>query len=698
MKRLLSILHLEDSAEDAFLIKEMLACDKIEPKIKHVSNRQQYSHALENDTFDIILSDHSLPDFDGTRALLLAREKAPETPFILISGEMGEELAIHTLQQGATDYVLKQRLQRLVPAVLRSIDEAENKRKKSEMELMLKKSQERYELAAQGSNDGLWDWDLEKNEIYFSKRWKSIIGYDNDEFPNSVDAWLSHLHPDEQLHFEYDLNLHLQAKKTHLESYHRLKHKDGSYRWVLLRGLAVRNLQGKPYRLAGSMTDVTQRKQEEDELIYNAYHDKLTGLSNRSFFINYVQRIIFNYERKKSLHSAILFMDMDRFKIINDSMGHYTGDLLLIEIANRLKSVLRTSDIAARLGGDEFSVILNELKSREDILQATTRILEQINGSYTINQETFYITVSIGIAFFHSGYKRAEDLLRDADTAMYYAKSKGKSQFQIFNENMHLKMLKMFHLEKELRNAVLNKSFSLFYQPIVRAPDCSIVGFEALLRWNHPQKGYISPVDFIPLAEELGLIIPLGNWVLETACAQLKKWLDSGMHDVYMSINCSLKQFQNPDFASQVISIISQQMLPPSKIFLEITESILMGNEKTVLENITEIVNAGVLLSIDDFGTGYSCLACLNKFPIHTLKIDRSFIKQIESKNDHILLIKAILAMAENLGMSAIAEGVENEQQKIFLENNNCQFYQGFYFSQPKPVEELDNFNIINII
>jgi diguanylate cyclase (GGDEF)-like protein/PAS domain S-box-containing protein len=550
----------------------------------------------------------------------------------------------------------------------------------------LRESEERYALAARGANDGLWDWNLKTGEIYYSPRWKSMLGYEENEIKNSLEEWFSRVHPEDIEKLKARIDLHLEGL-TPFENEHRMKHKDGTYRWMLSRGLAVRDAEGKVYRMAGSQTDITDRKVAEMQLLHDAFHDALTGLPNRALFMNRLEHATERAKRRKDYQFAVLFLDLDRFKVINDSLGHLVGDQLLIEIAQRLVKCLRPGDTVARLGGDEFAILLDGIESVNDAIRVSDRIQKELMLPFNLNGQEVCMTTSIGIALNNRDYNQPNDLLRDADIAMYRAKALGKARYAVFDTGMHTRAVELLHLEANLRRAIEQQEFRLYYQPILCLTSGKITGVEALLRWQHPQRGLVSPAEFIPVAEETGLIVAIGEWVLQTACAQSKTWQDMGLPPLFVAINLSARQFQHQNLLELIKKILKETGMTAQTLKLEITESIAMRDLDFSIPVLKELSTMGVQILIDDFGTCYSSLGYLNRFPINALKIDQSFVKDIPNNPDNAAIIKAIIAMAHSLKLKVIAEGVETEEQLAFLRSQACDEIQGYLLSHPLPAE-----------
>jgi diguanylate cyclase (GGDEF)-like protein/PAS domain S-box-containing protein len=545
-------------------------------------------------------------------------------------------------------------------------------------------SEERYALVVRSAGDGLWDWNIKTNEIYFCPRWIQMLGYDRSEIGSNPDAWFRRVHPEDSERVHAEVMEHLLGLTPHFQNEHRVRHRDGSYRWVLGRGLALRDTNNVAYRMAGSLTDTTHQKEAEERLRHNAFHDVLTGLPNRALFMDRLDRSLSRASHRDDYLFAVLFLDLDRFKVINDSLGHQIGDELLVAIARRLEACLRPGDLVARLGGDEFAVIVDHLKQVRDAAQAAERIQKEMAIPFNLHGQEVFASASIGITLSLTPYERAEDFLRNADTAMYRAKDQGRGRYELFDTGMHADAVAMMQLENDLRRALSRDEFRIYYQPIISLEDWRISGFEALLRWQHAQQGLISPLEFIPMAEETGLIILIDQWVLREACRQLQTWQKQFPSDppLSISVNLSGKQFAQTDLIERIEGILKEVGIAAGSLKVEITESAIIENTESATEKLKQLKELGIRVSLDDFGTGYSSLSYLHRFPVDTLKIDRSFVTRMnQPKNSEI--VRTIVALANNLGMDVIAEGVETGDQIMQLTGMNCEYVQGFLFSQP---------------
>ncbi len=548
----------------------------------------------------------------------------------------------------------------------------------------LRESEERYALAIRGANDGLWDWDLRTGRIHFSERWKDMLGIPADGIGSHPQEWFNRVHPEDLESLQSAITAHHQDATPHFEIEHRIMHTDGGYRWMLARGAAIRDENGKATRMAGSQTDITVRKEAEKELLRAALHDGLTGLPNRALMTDRLERSLARITRDREHRFAVLFMDLDRFKGINDSLGHGAGDQLLMAFARRLSASLRPTDTLARLGGDEFTILLEDPRVPDDATSVANRILESLADPFNLDGHEVFVSASIGIAQSDGGYSRPQDVLRDADTAMYRAKAKGKSCYEVFDAAMHARAVKLLQVENDLRRAIDRQEFEVHYQPIIQIDTGRVSAFEALIRWRHPERGLVSPADFIPLAEETGLIIQIGRWVLEEACRQAAQW-NATQPDSPININVNLsgKQFSQSVLVEQVVEALKESGLPAQHLILEITESVVMENPEATITALHRLKALGLQLHIDDFGTGYSSLAYLQRFPVDTMKIDRSFVARMLEHSENAEIIRTIVHLAHSLNMKVTAEGIENAEQLAQLEGLECENAQGYFFSRP---------------
>ncbi|WP_247255528.1 EAL domain-containing protein [Pseudomonas moorei] len=551
----------------------------------------------------------------------------------------------------------------------------------------LEDSEARFARALRGANDGIWDWHVDQDRLYVSERWASMLCLSRDSIGDSSASWFGRVHPDDLPDFRQAIDAHIQGQTSSVHHEYRIRQNNGGYIWVLVRGVAEVTTPGQ-LRMAGSQSDISARKDAEQRLKHAAHHDPLTGLANRMRLDEQMQKT-FMKQRKGGAHEALLFIDLDRFKLINDSLGHNVGDRVLVEVAQRLRGALRPSDQLFRFGGDEFIVLLHDLTCDRDAEQISQRILDNLHQPLHMDGRTLVVSASIGIAPLHDNGK-ALDVLQAADLALYRAKSAGKARFAHYSEALQDTAQHHLELESALGQALQHNEFELHYQPIYRldqgAPLMS--GVEALLRWRHGER-LISPLEFIPALEESGEIIRVGEWVLRQACRQTRLWQLAGHEHLRCSVNISSLQLQQADFTLRLIDILQESGLRPASLILEITESQLMHDDLDTLACLNELASLGVLLALDDFGTGYSSLGYLTRFPLHILKLDKSFIGGIPYDNKQSAISQAIIGLGRSLGLEVVAEGIESPAQLNFVVSEGCHYAQGYWFSRPRPAAQM---------
>jgi len=560
----------------------------------------------------------------------------------------------------------------------------------------LHRNQERLTLALEGSNDGLWDADLISYDIYFSPRWKEMLGYKNDEFENSYESWERALHPDDKIKVTAYLNDFLSSSATHYEIKFRMQKKDGSYLPILSRAKKIYNANGKAIRLIGTHVDISEITHANEQLQYKALHDLLTDLPNRQYLQKELHDTIALSSKEKSAF-AMIFLDLDHFKKINDTHGHTVGDALLVEIAKILKQSVLHEDFVARLGGDEFIIILKNIHGKKEIIERIERIMSHVSQPHFIHYRTFYTTFSMGITLYPQDGLDGDMLLKNADIAMYHAKHISRNTYQFYTHDLGQKVIERSHIEFKLRNAIDNKEIVLYYQPQIDTRTETIVGVEVLARWI-PQKGEpISPSLFIPLAEDIGLIFKLDAYIMNEALATFGQWRAKGAKIAKISLNLSLAELNVNDYVDYVTQMLEHHQIKPSFLELEITESQIMKDPINAINALTQLAQLGIAIAIDDFGTGYSSLSYLKQLPVHKLKIDKSFIDDILSNNDSQVIVKTIISMAKNMNLEIIAEGVESLEQKLFLAQNGCHEVQGYYYYQPLSLEEFEKLILVSL-
>ena len=556
----------------------------------------------------------------------------------------------------------------------------------------LRVSEERYALAARGANDGLWDWNLQSGEVYYSPRWKALLGYleDEDELGTRQGEWFDRVHPN-----DLDaLSAHLESAGnggTPFEIEHRVLHRDGGYRWMLARGTGTRTDDGCR-RLVGSHSDVTARKEAELNLVHTSLHDALTGLPNRVLFMERLDHALKRAQRSNEKSYGVMYIDLDHFKGINDSLGHLAGDELLMSIATLLRQITRPGDTAARLGGDEFALLIEDIDTEAEALVVAERILEELRTPFILDGLDIHASASIGIAMGQPSDSSTTEVLRRADAALYSAKRDGRGRLQAFEPARSESVFDDLRLEIDLRGAIARNELHVVYQPIVALETRELVGVEALLRWNHPSLGLVPPSIFIPIAEGSADILAIGDWVLREACAAMVRLREkySGAHPLYVSVNVSSRQLHGSDFSVQVQTALRETGLPADRLKLEITESSIMHNPEQAIARLGDLRDLGVRVSIDDFGTGHSALSYLHDLPVDCIKIDRSFVNRLTTSTSGPHIVRAILDLARNTGLVVVAEGIETEEQQVALRELGCEYGQGCLLGRPGQLADLE--------
>ncbi len=570
-------------------------------------------------------------------------------------------------------------------------------------------SESRYRLLAENTHDLICLHSLDCKFVYVSPSCKSLLGYDCEELIGQTFHDFIHPEDGDRLHQETQIATHTPSSAKLQPITYRIQQKSGDYIWLETLAKPILDLAGQIIQIQTTSRDITERVQAQESLRYGAFHDSLTGLPNRDLLMERLELAINRIKRHYNYHFAVLFLDLDRFKVINDSLGHGAGDQLLIAVADKLKSILRNSDLAVRLGGDEFVILLDGIKDIQDAVRATKRVFRELAIPSVIGGRELYINTSIGIAFGTNAYTQAADILRDADIAMYQAKKQGRGSYEIFNAAMHKAAIYRLHLENDLRQALERQELVVYYQPIidlrgvrvkkgmVQQQDTrkilpeQIMGFEALVRWQHPHLGLLSPLEFIPLAEETGLIVALDRWIFSTACQQLAAWQTKfPCYNLKMNLNLSAQDLVQGDLLAHIDAVLAATGISGESITIEITESTLIDDIDQTIALLEQLKARKIRVSIDDFGTGYSSLSYLPRLPMDNLKIDRSFVGQMEQGNRNYQVVSTIIALSNQLELGVVAEGIETTQQLQWLQELGCEFGQGYLFAQPLTSEAIE--------
>lgn len=556
-------------------------------------------------------------------------------------------------------------------------------------ERRLRESEQRYAMALRGANDGIWDWDLVTDELYLSARFCELLGYKEGELGHTSEVWFGKVHPDDVERLRTEIDLHLSKVTPRLKVEYRIRHKKGHYVWMLTRGVAV--FEGEhAVRMAGSQTDISDRKVDEERIAQGTFYDQLTGLANRLLFLDRLSFLTQRAAGNKEYAFTVVLLDIDRFEMVNESYGHAAGDTLLAEVGTRLSQFVGSLDTLARIGGDEFGVSLDGVSDVAVAIHRARSFLETLDEPFDLGGDLVTLSASIGIAVNDGRYGHSDDLLRDAATAMHRAKKRGCSSQEVFDEEMHEEAVALLRTEAELRRGIAEEEFELFYQPVIKLSDGSIAGSEALVRWNHPERGLVMPDAFIPIAEESGLIVPLGEWIMYEACRQCSQWIEIGLDPGSVSVNLSALQFKSGIIHDLIGGALKRASLEGTRLHVELTESAVMADPEKAIEIFRETEKLGVRFVVDDFGTGFSSLSYLKRFRFGSLKIDRSFVRDLATDAENAALVAAVIALAHSFRSLCVGEGVETTDQLSYLRLLKCDLAQGYLFSHPVPAAEFE--------
>lgn len=653
--------------------------------VQTASSGREALAMLETQIFELVLLDSMMPEMTGVDLLRLLRStrSTSELPIIMVTALSDSERVVEALNLGANDYITKPID---MPIALARID-AQLARKRSDD--ALREREQRFALAVEGGNDGMWDWDLVTDRLFVSDRWRSMLGYHSPDDCKASRDWLEIIHPDDRGEFESKLSTYLETGTGEFEAECRMLHADGSLRWMHCRGLARRDSSGKAVRIAGSLSDVTTTRS----------FDPLTRLANRNAFRDRVSAALNAQRRDSSADFAVLLLDLDQFTMVNDRFGHQVGDQLLTDVGRRLVSSLRIStrpspvrpgqDMVARLDGDSFAILLDRVGGQAAAEQVAERLKNELQNAFSVSGHEVFTTATIGVAYSAGDYWNQDEVLRDAGTALHRAKELGSNQLVVFDVVMRAEAVARMELESDLKKALSRHELEVYYQPKVRLTDEQLIGFEALIRWRHPARGLLMPGQFLELAESTGLIVPIGLWILRESCATIQAWRDEFPFEppLEISVNVSLRQFREKDFADRVIEIVNECQIQPGTLNLEITESILMDDVSATLAALERMKARGVGFKIDDFGTGYSSLSYLQRLPFDSLKIDRSFVAEVDSEPGALSIVETVIRLARTMGLNIVAEGIETPEQAERLRKLGCDYGQGYLYAKPMSLE-----------
>jgi len=680
----LRILCVEDSENDVELLLRELRKGGFVPEYARVDNEIDMRAELSGTAWDIVVSDYSLPNFDGISALNALKQCRKDVPFIIVSANIGEEIAVMAMKAGAHDYIMKDNLARLVPAIERELKEVKIRVQHQNSENEMRK----LTGAIEQTTDAVMICNAQGKIEYVNSGFVRMTGYSKDEALGSNPKLLRSGRHDDSF---YGVMWDTISFGDVFQDVFVNKRKDGSLYYEEKSITPLKNERGVVEHFISTGKDITEQMQTRERLHHLSQHDLLTGLPNRMLFNDRLEQAIPRARRSESI-LAVLLVDMDRFKNINETLGFDCGDHMLQAVGGRLQSSTRDGDTVARLGDDEFAVILEDVQQPEDVPKIIEKIIGSLAQAYYIDDHELFVTSSIGASIYPADGLEPELLVQNADVAIHHAKESGSNNYRFYESKMNAQSLYRLNLESSLRKALEREEFFLLYQPQIDLKTHEIIGFEALLRWAHPELGIVSPIEFIPLLEETGMIEKVGRWVLRKACKACMSWHQQGFNDISIAVNLSPVQFEDENIAGVVKNILDETGLSANYLELELTESTIMRNAAEAATTLTKLSSMGVAIAIDDFGTGYSSLSYLQKFPINTLKIDRSFVSELVRNEGDVNIVSAIILMAHSLGLTVVAEGVEEQKQLSLLQSKQCETVQGFFFSKPidlKAAEEM---------
>ncbi|WP_250657555.1 EAL domain-containing protein [Alkalimarinus coralli] len=655
---------------------------------------------LMKQQYDLVLLDLRMGDFSGHQVMDFMSEHQINAATIVVSGESTFSAVSKALRRGAYDYLKKPYVpEELLATVENALQKKLLEKAHNAMQIRLKKSEELHRYIVNSSPDIVFMLDKEGRFTFINNKVESVLGYHKRELLgqhyeviiNDKDAERAgYIFKDSEQsgRTTRTLELHLKSRgDSRAQRYFEVTVFPIESSSVTGKQSANNRSLRQLIGTYGTARDITERKEAEDFINFQAYHDLLTRLPNRALFKDRLSLAITH--AKRNTHGlAVMFLDLDRFKIVNDTLGHAMGDRLLQSVSMRLENCLREGDTLSRFGGDEFTLLLPDISSKECARKIARKVINVLKEPFMLGEHEVFVGVSVGIAMYEEAGKSVEQLIQNADIAMYHVKRRGKDGYQFYSDTMNVTCSNRLKIERDMRNALDNKEFRVYYQPQINAATDGIIGVEALIRWHHPERGIIYPSEFIPLAEETKLIVDISEWVLKTACAEVKSWITAGHENIRLAVNFSPSQVEHPRFVSMLFKQLEEYDFPPENLEIELTENVIMNDLEHMIQKLSKLADHGITIAIDDFGTGYSSLNYLHKLPIHTLKVDQSFVHDIQSSENEACIVNAIVAMAHGLKLNIVAEGVETASQLEYLKSLGCHEIQGFFFGKARPADE----------
>jgi diguanylate cyclase (GGDEF)-like protein/PAS domain S-box-containing protein len=649
--------------------------------------------------YDLVLLDLRMGDFSGHQVMDFITEHEINAATIVVSGESSFSAVSRALRRGAYDYLKKPYVpEELIATVENVLQKKLLEKAHSAMQIRLQKSEELHRYIVNSSPDIVFMLDREGRFTFINNKVDSVLGYKKRDLIGKNYRSIINDEDIERAMYAFKDNEHSSGGARTIDLHLKTQDDKQTSRYfevtvfpIESKALGIESVSknGTKKRIGtyGTARDVTDRKEAEDFINFQAYHDLLTRLPNRALFKDRLNLAITHARRNKQ-GLAVMFLDLDRFKVVNDTLGHAMGDRLLQSVSIRLENCLREGDTLSRFGGDEFTLLLPDISSKEDVRIIARKVINVLKEPFMLGEHEVFVGVSVGIAMYKEAGTSVEQLIQNADIAMYSVKGRGKDGYQFFSDSMNITSSNRLKLERDMRNALENEEFHVYYQPQINAKTNDIIGVEALIRWHHPERGIIYPSEFLPLAEETKLIVELSEWVLKTACNEVKQWIDDGHSHIRLAVNFSPTQVEHPRFVNMLFKQLKECDFPPGNLEIELTENVIMNDLKYMIQKLSNLADSGITIAIDDFGTGYSSLNYLHKLPIHTLKVDQSFVHGIQNSSNDACIVNAIISMAHGLKLNIVAEGVETEAQLEYLKQLGCQEIQGFFFGRARPADE----------